>query len=147
MAQNYDANDLLWTTTGDLLLDQTKDLGSTDFDPLLAIAQDIYDRCKSDLGDYTLSPLIGASLSDFVGEPNNARNGAAIKERVISSLNSYGVINRNDFTVDTFPVSPYAIAVAIQLRCLPTARNKYSTLINTVINYNYKENHIVGRVK
>lgn len=145
MSLNYDAVDLMWSTTGDFVLGPDGDLADTRFDVLLAIAQDVYDRCKSDIGDWKEIPLMGATLSDFTGEPNTAANGRSIRDRLFNALQVYGTVAGSDLSIDVFPVAKDKIAVKIQLRVAPTPQNRYSRILERVIIYDYVENHIVSR--
>ena len=145
MALNYDGIDLLWTNTGDLVIGQSGDLGDTAFDLLLAAAQDVYSRCKSDSGDFKEAPLVGATISDFAGEPNNQANGEALRLRLITSLQTYGVFSGRDISVDVFPVAIDRIAANITLRVRGTSGNRDSQLIQTAIIYDYGENHVIPR--
>ena len=111
MALNYDAIDLIWSTPGDYIIGPDGDLADTRFDVLLAIAQDLYDRCKSDTGDWQEIPLMGATLSDFAGEPNTAANGRSIRDRLWNALQVYGTISGSDLSIDVFPVAKDKIAI------------------------------------
>lgn len=143
MARNYDGTDLLWSNTGDFVLGHDGDIADTRFDPLLAAAQDIYDRGKSDIGDWLSAPLLGATISDFTGEPNTSLNGTRLKRRLFNSLLPYGVFDITDVSVDVFPVGISKIVGNIVVRVAPTPRNKSSKIINTIIHYDYGENHVV----
>jgi hypothetical protein len=145
MAKNYDGVDFMWTNDGDFMLGHEGDLADTLSDPLLAIAQDVYDRCKSDQGDFFEAPLVGATISDFAGEPNNKQNGLAIKERLFQSLQSYGHIKAADISIDTFPVSASTIAASVIVRTMATRENKSSRLIQHTFVYDYGENHVISR--
>ena len=145
MALNYDAIDLIWSTPGDYIIGPDGDLADTRFDVLLAIAQDLYDRCKSDTGDWQEIPLMGATLSDFAGEPNTAANGRSIRDRLWNALQVYGTISGSDLSIDVFPVAKDKIAIKVQLRVAPTAQNRHSRLFERVIVYDYAENHITPR--
>jgi len=145
MARNYDGIDLLWSNTGDFLLGHDGDIADTASDALLAVAQDVYDRCKSDLGDFTDAPLVGATISDFAGEPNSAENGQHLRQRIFTTLQSYGVLRAADISVDTYPVTLNQIAASVRLRTQATAENNGSRLIEHTFVYDYGENHVVPR--
>ena len=145
MARNYDGVDFLWTNDGDFVLGHDGDLADTLSDPLLAVAQDIYDRCKSDIGDFSESTLVGATISDFAGEPNNRANGKRLKLRIHQTLQSYGVLKPADISVDTFPVSMSQIAAEVTLRVAFSRANRGSRLINHTFIYDYGENHVIAR--
>ena len=142
MAENYDDIDLLWTDDGDWAVGRDGDFADTAYDPLLAISQDMYDRVKSDKKDYTESPRIGASLSDFVGEPNTASTGLQLEKRVLSSFQIGSAINTSDVAVQAFPISVETIGIRLGLSVMPTRRNKTSRRLSVVYVYSYHENNI-----
>ena len=142
MAENYDSIDLLWTDDGDWAIGRDGDLADTSFDPLLAVSQDIYDRVKSDKKDYIESPRIGASLSDFVGEPNTADAGFQIEKRILSSLEYGKAISPSDVAVEAFPLNLETIGIRLSLAVKPTRWNKNSRRLNIVYVYSYHENNI-----
>jgi hypothetical protein len=145
MARNYDGVDLLWSNVGDFAIDHDGDIADTRFDILLAVAQDVYDRAKSNLRDWKESELIGASISDFSGEPNTLNNGLLLKRRIISSMIPYGIIDPTDISVDVYPIAIDKIVGEISLRVAPTARNRNTPIINQRILYDYSENNTVPR--
>lgn len=146
MARSYDAVDLLWDgTNGDYMISHQGDIASTEFDPLQAIAQEIYTRVKSDKGDWPEAPLIGASLSDFVGEPNSREIGSQINKRIASSMQTYGAIDLADLFIDVIPVSKEQVAVILKLSVMPTARNKSSRVLKKTFIYSYVENNVFPR--
>jgi hypothetical protein len=85
---------------------------------------------------------LGATISDFTGEPNTALNGKRLKRRLFNSLLPYGVFDLTDVSVDVFPTSINAVVGHITLQVAPTPRNKNSRIINTTIHYDYGENHV-----
>jgi phage baseplate assembly protein W len=60
--------DIEMTEDGDLVVGNTGDLAIVYGDE--EIAQEVLFRLKTTLGDWTLSPQIGADLERFIGEPN-----------------------------------------------------------------------------
>lgn len=146
MANLYDAIDLLWDcTNGDFIVSHSGDLADTSQDALEAVLQDVYTRVKSDRGDWSESPLIGASLSDFAGEPNTQRTGTSIQQRVINTLLSYGTISGSDITVDVFPISKEKVMVEVSLRVSPSVRNKGSRVLKKTFVYSFVENNVYPR--
>ena len=71
MAGIYDSIDLYFSNAGDLALDNSNDIASTEGDMLLSFRQEIFNRVRSEFQDWTLHPWIGAGLSDIIGEPNS----------------------------------------------------------------------------
>lgn len=142
MAEYYDAVDILWSDDGDLAIGRNGDIASTVFDPLLAIAQDIYDRVKCDRGDYSETPEIGASLSEFVGETNTRERGRQIERRILSSIRPGSYISLTDVAVNAFPISRDTIVAKLSLLVKPTRWNKNSRILTKLFFYSFDENHI-----
>ena len=143
MATYYDAVDLMWTDDGDFVISRNGDIADTEFDPLMAVKQDIYDRVKSDKGDYSEAPNTGATLSDFVGEKNTRENGQEIQRRIFSSLATGGsAIGLGDVSIRVFPLDIYSVAVRLELRVQPTPWNQKTTLISPTMIYSFSENHV-----
>ena len=76
--------DLMMTDDGELVLNAKGDLAIVYGDE--EIAQEVLFRLKTTGGDWLLSPSIGASLEDFIGQPNTEIVHAAIEERVKRAL-------------------------------------------------------------
>jgi hypothetical protein len=142
MVRNYDANDLLWTDDGDWFVGRDGDLADTKFDALLAISQDMYDRSKSDKKDYSENPRVGATLTDFVGEPNTAEAGTQIEKRMLSNFQYGDAISPADVSIRAFPLSIDTIGIKVSLATMPTTWNKSSRRLSAVYVYSYAENNI-----
>jgi hypothetical protein len=146
MARNYDGIDFLWDgTNGDYALSQQGDIQSTEFDPLMAIAQDMYSRVKSEKDDWKEAPMIGAGLADYVGEPNIQDTGNQIKKRLMSAMQAYGAIDLADLYIDVIPVAKDIVAIVTKLNVMPTARNKSSRVIKRTYFYSFVENNVFAR--
>jgi hypothetical protein len=146
MANLYDGIDFLWDgTLGDFAISNKGDWASTEFDPLHAIAQDVYTRVKSDRGDWPEAPLLGATLSDFVGEPNSQDTGTKMKKRILTALQTYGTIRPADVLIDVIPISKEQVAVTIKLSVMPTARNKSSRVLKRTYMFSYMESNVYAR--
>ena len=138
----YDGIDLLWTDDGDFCLGRNNDMADTSHDPLLAVAQDVYDRCKSDKGDYSELANIGASLSDFVGEPNTRDNAKLIEKRTFNAMKVGGPISPSDISLRSFPISKHTLGMVVTLAVQPTQWNKKSQFIRMHLLYSYSENNV-----
>ena len=142
MPQVYDNTDLTWTFRGDFTLGHNGDLADTEYDPLRSLHQEIRTRLKADLGDWLLNKDIGASLGDYVGEPNNKTTATALKTRIIGALTKFGLVDSRDIKVSFMPIDIDKILFRIAITVAATAANKSSTelLISTI--YNYSENNV-----
>jgi len=138
----YDGIDLLWTDDGDFALSRNNDIADTSHDPLLAVAQDIYDRVKCDKGDYKEIPNIGASLSDFIGEPNTRSNSKLLEKRIFNAMKVGGPISLGDVSVSTFPISKHNLAIKFTLFTQPTQWNRKSQFVRMHLLYSYSENNV-----
>lgn len=146
MANYYDSIDIMWDdTAGDFVLSNEGDIASTIHDPLRAVLQDIFTRVKSDKGDWSETPRLGASLSDFVGEANSENTGLQIRKRLLSALQTYGTINESDIFIDVVPISNSQVAVTIKLATLPTALNSSTRILSRTFVYSYVENNVYER--
>lgn len=92
--------DLKMTNEGELILSQTGDLEVVYGDEQLA--QEVLFRIKTTLGDWTLSPQIGASLEKFIGQPNTTLTHALIENEIVKAI-----------TRDNLLLFPSVSAVAI----------------------------------
>lgn len=141
MSQNQDKIDLFFTSRGDFS-NKNGDLFSTETDPLRSLFQEARTRVMSSIKDWKLYPTLGASLEDFVGEPNNKVIAEAIKVRIISSLTKDGFIPKNDISVKYLPIEHDRLMIRIQIKVAPTELNGNSTTLGIKVLYNYIENNI-----
>jgi hypothetical protein len=142
MAQIYDNNDMYWSARGDFVINHDGDLADCHGDPLRSIYQEIRTRLASDLGEWSLHPGIGASIGDFVGEPNNKVTAEAIKVRIRSALTRDGLVNSRDLKIQYAPIEEDQIMFRLSLSVAPTFANAGSNTLGMNIIYNYSENNI-----
>lgn len=76
--------DLQLTEDGDLIVAPNGDLKMCYGDEELA--QEILFRLKTTIGDWTLSPNIGASLEQFIGQPNITATHNLINQAVTKAI-------------------------------------------------------------
>jgi len=106
MANKYEGNDFLWSPEGDLIISALGDIDSTSRHAgLLSLVQEIQTRIRSDVGDWTTQPSIGANLSDLVGRPCNQEVAEAGKVKIQASLTRGGFLPANSFKVRYIPIS------------------------------------------
>ncbi len=142
MAQVYDDTDLLWTARGDLAISHNGDIMDTYDDPLRSFVQEIRTRLASDLGEWVQFPTVGATLSDYVGRPNNKMTAESIKTRITSSLTRDGLVNSRDLKVMYAPIAIDRILFRLSIDVAPTALNAGSDSLTIQVLYNYAENNI-----
>ena len=145
MPQNYDKVDFAWTAGGDIVLGHSGDILDTSHDPLRSLHQECVTRIKSEIKDWKSYPDLGASISDFVGEPNNKLIAEAIKTRITAALTKHGFINSKDISIKYAPIDIDRILFRITITVLATAENRGSNYIKINTLYNYGENNIFAR--
>lgn len=142
MAQNYDKIDLFFNSRGDYSNSFEGDLLDTSGDPLRSVFQEIETRAKSSLEDWSIYPTLGASLEDYVGEPNNKVTAEAIKIRLISSLVRDSFIRESDLKIAYLVPDIDRIIFRLTLKVEPTVQNGNSQYLSVRLLYNYTENNI-----
>ena len=125
MSRNQDSIDLFFNNAGDITIDGDKDIASTEHDALLSFKQEIRNRVKSDLMDWTVHPWIGAGLTEIVGEPNSKETAEVGKEKILNSLTTGAFVAAQDVNIRYMPVSKDAIAYSIKIGVEPTEENEY----------------------
>jgi len=139
----YDSIDLFWTWDGDMATGSDGDIKDTSEDYLLSFRQEIATVVKSETGDWESDPILGATLSDFLGEPNSRENGEAIESRIAIKLVEAGVVQREDIDVKVTPVSVHQVMIMINVIVVGTTANKMTA--NTVsvnLLYDTMENNL-----
>jgi hypothetical protein len=139
MPRNYDSIDLDFTWDGDFLVDSQGDLKDTKEDILLSFRNEVFTVIKSSLKDWREEPGVGASLDDFVGEPNVADTGKAIEQRVRSAL--IVITSANDLNVRVIPVGVHKVLITITIQVLATPENGLTSgeALNVSFLYDYFE--------
>ena len=142
MARNYDSTDLLWTSRGDVFIGGDGDLMDTEFDPLRSFVQEVRTRTEADQGDWKNFPNLGATLSKFVGEPNNRVTSEGVKVAIRGALARDGFVNTRDMKLTAMPIDIDKLLVRVSFKVAPTARNASTeTLIYNAL-YNYSNNNV-----
>jgi signal transduction histidine kinase len=141
---NYDSQDLAFSWSGDLGIGLDGDLMDTSDNALTSLVNDIRDITKSEFGDWKKDQMLGANLSDFIGEANNRTNGAAIEDRVKSRLVSSGLVKSQDVTVRVTPIHINQVMINISVNVLATSLNGLTPGQPIVVSmvYNTTENGI-----
>jgi hypothetical protein len=144
MTHVYDNVDLEWSWNGDLALNKG-DLADTSKDYLLSINQDVHMVAASSLGDWELYQGIGATLDEFMGEPNIKPTADAIHDRLKMSLVTLGVVAEEDLDVRIIPVHTNKVLIIVRISATPTPWNSLSSgEVNTVyLSFDFLEHGIV----
>lgn len=133
--------DLAWADTGDYAVDPVKgDLQDTTSLQYRAFIQQIVTRIQSSRGDWRLQPTIGTDLDRYLGKPNTSKLGTDIRNSVMGSLTTGGLMAAGELTVDVFPIDKHQ--VAILLRIQPSGDREQIRLSFT---YNSQDNKVIPR--
>ena len=123
MAHIYDNIDLEFSWNGDLGFGEDGDLADTSWDYLESLKQDIHMVTASSLQDWEVYPGLGATLGDFVGEPNIRSTANAIHDRIKMAIISLGVIAEEDLLIKVIPVHIHKVLILIKVDAIPTPWN------------------------
>lgn len=133
--------DLWWTQEGDFALDEEReDIASTELDHYRGFTQQVLTRVMSNKGDWALQKLVGASVSDFLGQPNTQATGEAIKLRVEGELIREGLCSPTTLKVDVIPTSKNTVLVLVIV--VPPGSRQAITLR---FSYDLSENRLVPK--
>ena len=130
----YDAVDLHWSWNGDYDI-TAGDLRDTADDGLRSLIQDVHTVCASALKDWENYPGLGATLDDFIGEPNTARTASAIYDRLKISLSSAGVVAEEDLVIKVIPVQANRVLIVIGINAVATEYNALTATSKVVVTF------------
>ena len=133
MAGIYDSVDLYFSSAGDLALDNSNDIASTEGDILLSFKQEIFNRVRSEFQDWTLHPWIGAGISDIIGEPNSRETAEIGKEKIMNSLTIGAFVVADDVNIKYMPITHDSIMYTIEIDVEPTEENDYANSIRITL--------------
>ena len=132
------AVDLKMTETGDLIVGENGDLEITYGDE--QIAQEVLFRVKTTLGDWTLSPNIGASLERFIGEPNEPFVHAMIENAILASVTRGNLLFSPD--ISAIPIGENEVFILIEFGSLEDD----DRMIQVVAGLDLKKGLIFSRI-
>jgi len=138
----YDSVDLFWSWDGDFGIGTDGDVRDTGEDYLLSLIQEIHTVVKSEIGDWEGDPMVGATLSDFIGEANTRENGKKLEDRVRYKLIEAQVVRQDDLSVRVVPVSIHQVMIMINVVVVATTENKLNVgdQVNVNLLYDTMEN-------
>lgn len=141
MANIYDDIDAKFNWNGDYDLGPDGDIADTSSDGLLSLRQDLHTICASSLRDWELYPGLGATLDDFVGEPNNRTTAEAIHDRLKISIVSAGIVQDGDLDIKIVPVHRSKVLIIIKINAAATPFNKLEVgqRLATALVFDYME--------
>jgi len=144
LLSNYDALDARYFWNGDYNI-QDGDIGDTSSDYLLSLLQEVHSVAASSLRDWENYPNYGATLDDFLGEPNTPSTASAISNRLKISLIAAGVVEESDLAIKVVPIHANRVLVVIGISATPTAYNSLANgekLITSLV-YDTVEQQVV----
>lgn len=99
--------------TGDIALGANGDL-KVAYDDDVTV-QDITFRLRTYKGDYGYRPQCGASVEDFIGQPNTRETGNSLKARLIEALTYDRLLSSSSFAIEVVPLNEHTIAALIKV--------------------------------
>jgi hypothetical protein len=117
-----DNYDVTFSWNGDLDLD-SGDIRINREDGLRSLREQVHSVVASSRKDWAIYPGLGASLYDFLGEPNSRRTGNAIKQRLFFSLINSGIVAAEDLEIKVVPVHIHKILIIINIKAISTPYN------------------------
>jgi hypothetical protein len=141
---NYDSIDLDFSWDGDFFVGNNGDIADTKDDFIRSLENEIQTVVKSETLDWEKHPTIGATLSDFQGEPNTRAMGQAIEQRVVGRILDLSIVNPSDLAVRVVPVHIHQILIVITITAVATNGNrleKGEPLVTSVL-YDSSENSL-----
>lgn len=135
-----DRRDLYFTSEGDFVISETSDLEETKNHQYRNLIQQILTRLMSSKGDWALQPTLGASLGNYLGQPNTRETGDKIKTRILSELSRGGLLAPSSLKVEIAPVT--ATGIIILITATPPG-SRGSVFIS--FTYDMSENKLIPR--
>jgi len=99
----YSEIDMQVSASGDLTVAPNGDLQMAD--PSGVLKQDIAFRLRTDFGDFTPHPDIGADLSALIGEQNTRATSVKGEQKIVRSLTNDSRIRGTDLMVKGVPIN------------------------------------------
>ena len=132
-------HDIYFSSEGDLVIDpQRADLKDTKNLIYRDLIQRILTRVSSSRGDWSLQSQVGATLAAFIGKPNNATIGRAIKNAVENEISR--ILQPADYSVDVFPTSQFEMMLVIMVQ---ERTQEQGVFLN--FSYDMRDNRLVPR--
>jgi hypothetical protein len=144
MAGIYDELDLHWSWNGDILPSAKGDILDTSSDTIQSLRDQVSLICASAFGDWAIYPSKGASLDDFIGEPNIPETADTISDRVRLALTSTGLVDEADLEINVIPVQLHKLLIVIRIDAIATTTNSLdpNEVLVVAIAYDTQENNL-----
>jgi len=135
LAGVYDDIDVRFAYNGDFLLGDDMDLKDTSDDTIDSMIEQLHDVAASAFQDWELYPNRGATLDDFVGEPNTRETGDRIHDRLKLSIIAAGILAEEDMEIKVIPVHINKVLVMIKVSAIATPTNSLGSGNNIVVKF------------
>jgi len=141
---NYDSIDIEYSYCGDYEVSDDGDFQDTTYDQIQSLVQEIQTVCNSSIGDWQENPNYAASLTDYVGEPNNRITSRNITDRIKTSLIGNNVVRADDLTINIIPIDRYKVFILVSVKVASTQNNSVLTDGSVVVSlvFDYTEQGI-----
>lgn len=106
--------DFYFTESGDIALAANGDIGETDTD-WRDDAQQAYVRIKTDPGDWTIWPSLGADMTRLFGMPQSPQTGELGKQIIIAALQRENRFAGKGLEINAVPTGPQTIRFDIYI--------------------------------
>jgi len=138
----YDELDLAWSPNGDIALGTNGDLLDTSTDTIRSLREQVGIICASSINDWVVYPSKGATLSDFIGEPNTPDTADAISDRLRLALTSAGVVNEEDLSIRVIPIQLHKVMIVVRIEAVETTTNSLdsSGILTVALVYDSQQN-------
>ena len=138
----YDELDLAWSSNGDISLGTNGDLLDTSTDTIRSLREQVGIICASSINDWVVYPSKGATLSDFIGEPNTPDTADAISDRLRLALTSAGVVNEEDLSIRVIPIQLHKVMIVVRIEAVETTTNSLdsSGILTVALVYDSQQN-------
>ena len=142
MASIYDEIDISLSWNGDINEGSNGDILDTGSDTIRSLTEQVSLICSSSINDWIVYPSKGATLSDFIGEPNNSETADAISDRLRLALTSAGIVNEADLSIRVIPVQLHKVMIVVKIDAVATTTNNLdpSGVVTVAFVYDSQQN-------
>lgn len=144
MPFSYDSFDFFFSEEGDYI-SSDGDIKSTHDNPLRAILQEIESIVKYAVGDWNITGANekGVAYHIPLGEPNTPQTAEQWDNAILTALTVHGLVDSNDISIESFPVSWDALFTLITLSVQPSEQNGGVTSIELPITVSIQTGEII----
>lgn len=140
---NYDHIDASFGYNGDFDI-YAGDIKSTSKDALQSVLDQVHTIAASAINDWLIYPNKGATLDDFIGEPNTRATGSRIRDRLFLALVGSEIVSAQDLDVKVVPVHINKVLIIVKIKAMATEFNqlKQGETLQTTIVFDSSERQV-----